>query len=252
MIAATPDLPANLPICLKVLMNANAKHPKREIYRVLRHLPGRPGAIFRNRYSRKLERDAAREEFQRAIRRIDGTVCIDLGANVGKYTRLLAARARHVIAFEPDPWTCARLRENVAGLDNVQVENAAVGTSDGVTLLYRHRRFDGNRAFRSQSSSTLSTSRRVDTDSPLEVRLVDFVKYLEGLGDTIGILKIDIEGAEIELLETLFDRPDLLGRMDYIFAETHERFHASYVPRVARLRERAELIHRPVINLGWH
>lgn len=236
-------------------MNADAQHAKLALYRVLRHLPGRPGAIFRDKYSRKLEQGAAREAFRRAMQRIDGTVYIDLGANVGEYTRLLASRAGRVIAFEPDPWTCARLRENVSGLDNVKVENAAVGTSDGVTWLYRHRKFDRDRAFRSQSSSTLSTSRRLDRDSALEVPLVDFVRYLEELeamGEPIGILKIDIEGAEIELLEALFDRPDLLEGMDYIFAETHERFHASFVPRVARLRERAKRIRRPVINLGWH
>ena len=233
-------------------MNANAKHPKLQVYGVLRRLPGRPGAIFRDKYARNLEKVAAREEFQEAIQRVDSAVCIDLGANIGKYTRLLAARARLVIAFEPDPWTCARLRENVAGLDNVRIENAAVGTSDGETLLYRHRKFDRNRASRSQSSSTLSTNRRLNKDGSLNVRQVDFVKYLEELGDTIGILKIDIEGAEIEVLEALFDRPDLLERIDYIFAETHERFHPSYVPRVARLRERAKRIRKPAINLSWH
>ena len=50
-------------------------------YRLLRHLPGAPG----RRYEHKLMRLHARTiEFEAAVRRCEGTTCIDLGANVGK------------------------------------------------------------------------------------------------------------------------------------------------------------------------
>ena len=57
--------------------------------------------------------------------------------------------------------------------------------------------------------------------------------------DDIGILKVDIEGAEVPLLEALFDRSDLMGRISHIFAETHEWLIPDHKPRVKALRARA-------------
>ena len=81
---------------------------------------------------------------------------------------------------------------------------------------------------------------------------MDFIHYLEDLDEDIGILKIDIEGAEVDLLEILFDRPKILERIHYIFAETHETRISGHEPRVEALREKAQRIERPRINLHWH
>ena len=212
---------------------------------------------LRKRQRRIPRRRKLRNEFQQAVRHSKGKVCIDLGANVGVYTRKMAQgiggggeKPKLVIAFEPDPWTCARLQENVSGLDNVRIEEAAVGTRDGKVLLYRHLLFLQDRVFHSASTSVFSR-KKLDKNSPVEARQVDFLKYLEELKDPVGVLKIDIEGAEIELLEALFDRPELLGRIDYIFAEMHGRFTESLRLRVRRLRKRAKRIRQPRINLKW-
>ncbi|MDE0409341.1 MAG: FkbM family methyltransferase, partial [Alphaproteobacteria bacterium] len=86
----------------------------------------------------------------------------------------------------------------------------------------------------------------------VEVRQIDFMRYLEDLNEDIGILKIDIEGAEVELLEALFDRPDILKRIAFIFAETHERLYANHKPRVKALRERAKRLEQTRVDLDWH
>ena len=65
------------------------------------------------------------------------------------------------------------------------------------------------------------------------------------------MLKIDIEGAEVELLESLFDRPDLLARIDHIFAETHENTIPAHKQRVDALYKKSRTIERPSINLSW-
>ena len=229
-------------------MNSVRKHPKLFKYKILRNFPGRLGT----EYQRKYLGISAQEEFDKAVNQLDEKVCIDLGANIGKYTRLLASRAGLVIAFEPDPWLCVQLEENVSDLANVQIENVAVGTAAQEVLLYRHKKFAQDPIHRSESNSTLFMGNYLDRKNTVKVRQIDFVNYLENLRRSIGIIKIDIEGAEVELLEALFDRPDLLERIDYIFAETHERFLKELGPRVARLRERAKLIQRPRINLDWH
>ena len=164
----------------------------------------------------------------------------------------MASRTKQVIAFEPDPWTYAELQANVAELDNVKTENAAAGTSYRRVLLYRHARFEENPTIYSESSSVVASKKNVVEEGAIEVQHVDFISYLEDLDEDIGVLKIDIEGAEVDLLEALFDRPDILMRINHIFAETHERRIPSHRPRVKALRARAERMKRPYINLYWH
>ena len=71
-------------------------------YNLLRRLPGEWGRY----YQRNFLRLQTLAEFDEALRRSEGMTCIDLGANVGKYTRKMASVAKRVIAFEPDPWAC--------------------------------------------------------------------------------------------------------------------------------------------------
>ena len=211
-------------------------------------MPGRGG----RRYARKLDALLARTDgFAEAMRRSNGLTCIDLGANVGEYTRMLSATAKEVIAFEPDPWTCARLRANLSDLDNVRIENAAAGISDGTVLLYRHPDFDRDPEFHSQSTSVFASKANVAGRAAAAICQVGFIRYLRALDRDIGILKIDIEGAEVDLLEALFDEPALLGRIMYIFAETHESKIPGHSERVDVLRRRAAVCRRPLVNLEW-
>ena len=67
----------------------------------------------------------------------------------------------------------------------------------------------------------------------------------------IRIIKMDIEGAEWDLMNRLIDHP-VLNRIDCIFVETHERIDpAKYVPMFDALQDRAEQLTRPYINLYW-
>lgn len=217
-------------------------------YRLLRHLPGAIG----HRYERKYKQVIAANRFEEALHLGRGTTCIDLGANLGAYTRMMASHAKQVIAFEPDPWTLAKLRANVAGFDNVMIENAAAGTSEQSVYLYRAPRFEEDPVQCSVSSSVIASKCDVVEEGAVEVRQVDFLRYLENLDDDIWILKIDIEGAEVRLLEALLDRSDLMGRIGHIFAETHERWIPDHEARVKALRARASKSERPYINLDWH
>ena len=76
-------------------------------YNLLRRLPGNWGRY----YQRKFLGLSAMAAFEEALRHSEGMMCIDLGANVGVYTRQMALQAKRVIAFEPDPWVCAGHQE---------------------------------------------------------------------------------------------------------------------------------------------
>ena len=216
-------------------------------YNLLRRLPGEWGRY----YERKFLGLHAVAAFDEALRRSEGMTCIDLGANVGVYTRKMALKAKRVIAFEPDPWACAELRATVGNLDNVIIENAAAGACEKKVFLYRHARFDSDPALYSEASSVIAEKRNLTEEDAVEVRQIDFIRYIEGLDEEIGVLKIDIEGAEVDLLESLLERPDILARIDNIFAETHESSIPAHKPRVNALYEKARSIERPCINLSW-
>ena len=221
---------------------------KRVKYKLLKNLPGRRG----RHYWRKLQAANALLEFEEALGRCEDKVCIDLGANVGEYTRMMALAAKEVIAFEPDPWAHAQLHANVADLTNVIIENAAASTVGGTTLLWRHRDFMTRPAKYSISSSLMSSKFGIiESDQAVEVRAVNFLDYIEKLDRRIGIVKMDIEGAEVDILEALLDRLDILSRIDYVFVETHQRHFPDHVSRVEMLIRRTSVMERPHFNLFW-
>ena len=229
-------------------MNTFEKYKKILKYNTLRHLPGKRG----QRYYRKYMLLMANVGFENAIRHSKDLICIDLGANVGDVTRKMASMVKQVVAFEPDPWAYAALHQNVSHFNNVKIENAAASVGEGIVLLYRRAGFEKDPAFNSQSSSIIAEKRNVTEEGAIEVRQINFIRYLEDLNEDIGVIKIDIEGAEVDLLESLFDRPDILKRIGYIFAETHETRIPGHERRVTALRERARSTKHPRINLYWH
>ena len=221
------------------------KHAK---YRLLRHLPGRRG----RRYTRKLAALTALDEFDNAVQQSINKTCIDLGANVGEYTEKMASLVKSVIAFEPDPWAYAELKLNVARFTNVRLENAAASTQNGTIPLWRHEEFQNDPAKYSTNSSLMSRKFNVaNSDQMVEVRSINFVDYLIDLDEDIGVIKMDIEGTEVDILEALLDTPDILSRVDYIFAETHERYMHDLTARVDALVARTLHMTQPYFNLNW-
>ncbi len=217
-------------------------------YRIFRRFPG----TFGQRYFEKYSFLTASECFNAAVKECAGMTCIDLGANIGEYSEMMAATAGRVIAFEPDPWTYDELKARVQTLSNIETINAAAGTEDCQVLLYRHEDFDSDPVINSQSSSVVLSKSNITPEGAHRVQQIDFLQFLRDLDEEIGVLKIDIEGAEVDLLAALFDAPDVLQRIHYVFAETHETRIPEHKGPVKQLHMRAKRIRRPVVNLYWH
>jgi FkbM family methyltransferase len=117
--------------------------------------------------------------------------------------------------------------------------------------LFRHPKRRENRLL-SSVSSICEDSRIVKKGSDtVEIQKIDFVKWLKQINEHIGILKIDIEGAEVELLEALLWSNEV-NRCDYIFCETHEPEFPHLLDRYKRLRKRASSLTNTTINFDWH
>ena len=183
-----------------------------------------------------------------------GDLAIDCGANVGVVTAVLAETGADVIAYEPDPFAFGQLSERFADHPRVTLVNAAVGTQAGTVRLMRAGNFDQNPKGASVKSTILAGGRAIDETSGIDVPLLDFPEILKSIlseRPEVAFLKMDIEGAELDLLETL-DSTGLLGQVRVLVAETHERKFPEQRARYRALRAAfAERYPAGRFNLDW-
>jgi FkbM family methyltransferase len=122
-----------------------------------------------------------------------GMIAVDVGANIGIYTRYLARRCGpngRVVAFEPSPDNLARLKANVRNLPNVTVHASAVGDRSGSIPLYLSRDLNVDH----RTYETAEARDRIDV--PI-VRLDDIFTP----GSRVDLLKVDVQGFEGAVLE---------------------------------------------------
>lgn len=183
-----------------------------------------------------------------------GDIALDCGANMGVVTRQLAATGADVIAYEPDPYAFGKLREEFDGTGNVELVNAAVGASDGTVQLMRADNFDENPAGASVKSTILAGGRSTGSGNAVDVPLVNFFDILDRLHAERGeitFVKMDIEGAELEILERMEQR-QMFGMVRCLVAETHERKFKELRPRFRDLRSDLDRKYSPGhVNLDW-
>lgn len=142
-----------------------------------------------------------------------GGVFYDVGANVGLYS-LLAANsvgpAGRVIAFEPSTRNCGFFKRHMEmnKIENFSLHQIAIAESDGVA------KFDDDGdpvGFRVASHGKTTVQQR-KLDSLVESKELPPPTYL----------KIDVEGAELEVLEGA--KNIIKNHQPEVFIETHERF----------------------------
>ena len=135
-----------------------------------------------------------------------GATVIDVGANIG-YNAIRAGLrvgpTGRVVAVEPTPDTLVVLRRNVAasGLSNIVVEPIAAGRGAGEREFFV-------RGPNSAVNSLFPDSRYAHVTSVLRVPVMPLDDVVEGTAD---LVKIDVEGAELDVLEGM---PRLLGGAD--------------------------------------
>lgn len=219
------------------------------VHHILALFPGRTGM----RYKKKLTRAkiiGADERFSAAIRNCKSHLAIDLGANQGKYTKVLAENFERVIAFEPNPDAFALLEKNLSHYDNVELHQQAVGTKSGTATMFLRDEYESDPASYSEGTTIFETKENCTLGKSISVKMIDFIHLIEEMNQEIGIIKMDIEGAEVPLLETLLNSP-ALQKIEYIFVETHEFKISELYKRTISLRKRVENLESPIIDMNW-
>jgi FkbM family methyltransferase len=136
------------------------------------------------------------------------------------------------------------------------MHNAAVGVEAGHIRLMRAANFDENPKGASVKSTVVPGGRKINEDlsNSIEVALIDLpamITDLVGRHGEIAFLKMDIEGAELELLERMLAE-DLFNGVRLTVAETHENKFRDLRPRFEALRS-AVSDRFPItkVNLDW-
>ncbi|MDF1519078.1 MAG: FkbM family methyltransferase [Brevefilum sp.] len=141
-----------------------------------------------------------------------GSVVYDIGANVGYFTLLAAVLVEEkgkVFSFEPLPRNINFLRQHISlnKLTNIRVIEAAVSDHMGQAL------------FDLGASTAMG---HLSETGGLHVQMVSLDQMIEnGDLDTPGVLKIDVEGAEHDVLcgaENLIE-----SARPILFLDTHQR-----------------------------
>lgn len=183
-----------------------------------------------------------------------GDLAVDCGANMGVVTEQLAATGATVIAFEPDPFAFGTLEQKFGNMPNVHLVNAAVGVGSGTVRLMRADNFGENPEGASVKSTILDGGRRIDAENSVDVPLIDFpgwVKDKVAAQGEIAFIKMDIEGAELDILEKM-DSEQLFANVRCLVAETHERKFKDLRDRYKALREKVAETYAPgKVNLDW-
>lgn len=152
-------------------------------------------------------------EYERAIGWDQLRLVLDVGAHVGAFVCWAANRAptARMVAFEPEPRNFGDLEENVLRNDlagRVELVNAAAASVDGEVALHVH-------GHDRQLSSVVATA-----GVAVPVRSINLDQYIRtSLEGPIDLLKMDVEGAEWEILSSL--RDDTWARISRLVVEVH-------------------------------
>lgn len=147
---------------------------------------------------------------------------IDVGANVGDFSKLFLKNNCQIYAFEPNPDAFAKLKSLESKMFNLRAINAATCTFNGEVDLYNHKEFEDNPIQLSVASSIYQNKENVDAKNIFRAKAIDLAQFIIELKRPVRLLKIDIEGYEVELIPHL-QKTGALDYVNYMIVETHEQ-----------------------------
>lgn len=115
-------------------------------------------------------------------------VCVDVGANIGFMTRVMARKAGFVHAFEPEPKNFLLLSRNTAKIPNVKLYHMALSDANTSTMFYNSDDDNGGR-------HSLSEKNARGWGYHVAACRLDYV-----INNKVDFIKMDVEGAEMKVL----------------------------------------------------
>ena len=162
-------------------------------------------------------------------------VIVDCGANVGDMTSRFARTGASVFAFEPNPLCYAILRKRFSLTPNVRCFNEGVMDRECILSLS----CPAASAEWDALDATVASSFNVDgaAQATSDVRCISLSDFIMSLRKPVKLVKMDIEGSEIQVLNCLLDSK-AVDLVELIVVETHEKQQPDLLDATDALRQR--------------
>lgn len=154
--------------------------------------------------------------------RVKPKIILDIGANIG-ITSLWLNRQfpdAKIYSFEPMPDNFAILRKNIAGIENIQAFNYALGNINDELDVFANVDENnlGGFSIYQRDNDTDNLGTQTTAVGKMRIRKVDEVLAELGI-KSIDLLKIDTEGAEYDILTSIPD--SYLQNCQWVMGELH-------------------------------
>lgn len=177
-------------------------------------------------------------------------IVLDCGANVGDITQKFAATGARVYAFEPDPVAFNQLKKRFAATTNVTLIQKGVWDKNTEISLYTHKDQNEAELAFTVSSSIVGNKVNIDQSRSHAIEVIDLTEFIEKLGHRVNLIKLDVEGAETEILKKILAKKTY-RLFDVMYVETHETKIPGQQAELAEIKK--ELRNQGVenIKLNW-
>jgi FkbM family methyltransferase len=182
----------------------------------------------------------------------ENSLVIDMGANIGDITSIFSRMGCVVHSFEPTKETYGVLEKRFSKNDNVFTYNKACWNKNEKLKFYHHEWCEYNKIHWSNGNSLLVKKRNVKEDDYEEVEAIDVTEFICSLSTQIDLIKIDIEGAEIEVINHIIDS-GAINKVDKIICEVHDKKYDFLKTKTMFLKKKIrDKGLQNKINLEWH
>lgn len=166
---------------------------------------------------------------------------IDIGGHVGVYTEAFARcpGVHAVYVFEPNPVNLQVLHEKFDTNSNVHIIPCAVGATNGHTKLYRFPDDLDKQSYNTGRSSILENNTNISRSFFYDVPIIKLSTFLQDNQiHYVDCMKIDVEGAEYDILEDLMDTGMINNIHQIILSEHRFLFYGDYLIRAEQILQR--------------
>lgn len=141
----------------------------------------------------KINNEVTYQRLQReyALRQVKNFhTAIDIGGNIGFWSRDFCDKFENVIIFEPDASNIECLKANLSGKENYTLHEVGLGSKEETKTFYKSMTTSGGHSFFRDEIFEQDVE-----ESQLQIKRLDDYNY-----KNVGLIKIDTQGSEQDIL----------------------------------------------------